>query len=128
MWILAIKNFSGINFTLEVIETLYFWYPVFSHRIWTFWYFFSENYVSLINYDITLRTFEYSWKFRKCNLIVYSSWITWTTWTYFIFPLTFDCKIRYANTKKIPTDHPFCKTQKHPHKHRHLFPDLWNIL
>ena len=47
-----IEIFAGVNFATTVNETLYFWHPVLSCRFWTFWNFFSEIYVALINWDI----------------------------------------------------------------------------
>ena len=52
LWLLIFERFAGINFAIAVTEALYFLHPVLSCRLWTFWYFFSELYVSLINCDI----------------------------------------------------------------------------
>ena len=47
-----VEKLAGVNLAVAATETLYFWHPVLSYRLWIFWNFFSERYVALINCDI----------------------------------------------------------------------------
>ena len=131
--IINIETFAGINFSIAVTETLYFLHPVLSCRLWIFWYFFSEIYVSLINrhYLLNLKGHlkiiknynhycswyqcYYKWHFYHYFHIVHYLWINWITWTYShcIFPFPFDSKSSYRKTKIIPIDLSPPKTQTH---------------
>ena len=48
-WFLSFVNISIEKFAIALTESLYFWHPVLSCILWTFWYFFSEIYMSLKN-------------------------------------------------------------------------------
>ena len=48
------KKTVGINYANAVFETFYFWHQVLFCRMWTFWCFFSEIYISLINCKIAI--------------------------------------------------------------------------
>ena len=65
-----IEKFAGINFEIAVTEILYFWHPVLSCRLWTFWYFFSEIYESLINCNIVFwQIYKDIWKQLKTIIV-----------------------------------------------------------
>ena len=65
-----IEKFAGVNFVIAVTETLYFWHPVLSYRLWIFWNFFSEIYVVLINCDIAFCIYKDIWKQSKSIIII----------------------------------------------------------
>ena len=71
-----IEIFAGVNFAIAVNETLYFWHPVLSCRLWYFWNFFSEIYVALINWDIAFCIYKDIWKQSKSIIAVNINVIT----------------------------------------------------
>ena len=133
-----IEKFSSICFTIAITETLCFWHPVLSCRLWTFWYYFSETHVPWINHGIAFYKFistleiiknynhylcyyYYYYYHYYCHFhyhfhIVYYRWINWITWNYThcILPLPFYCKSSYGKTKIISVDPPL-KTHKPTH-------------
>ena len=139
-----IENFADINFTIVVTETLCFWHPVWSSKLWTFWNFFSEIYVSWSNCDTAFCIYKDIWKQSKTIIIVAVSINVITNYIFIIipilyimaelielheltliaFPFPFDCKRSYGRTEIISTNLSSPRTQTHTQ----LFPALWDIL
>ena len=139
-----IENFADINFASAVTETLYFWHPVLSCRLWTFWYFFSEIYVSWSNCDISFCIYKNIWKQLKTIIIIAVSINVITCYIFIIisisyiiaeltelyeltliaFPFPCDCKSSYGRNKIVQTNLSPPRTQTHTQ----LFPALWDIL
>ena len=67
---------SFVNFAIAVNETSYFWHLVLSCRLCTFWNFFSEIYVALINWDIAFCIYKDIWKQSKSITAVNMNVIT----------------------------------------------------
>ena len=139
-----IDNFADIKFAIAVTETLYFWHPVWPCRLWTFWFFFSEIYVSWSNCDISFCIYKDIWKQLKTIIIIAVSINIITNYIFIIisilyiiaeltelheltvitFPFPFDCKSSNGRTKIIPLNLSPSRTQTHTQ----LFPALWDIL
>ena len=127
-----IEKFAGINFEIAVTEILYFWHPVLSCRLWTFWYFFSEIYESLINCNIVFwQIYKDIWKQLKTIIVTVVSiivtviyivqyehycWINWIERTY--IHSIFHWHL-YRKTRIVPIDPSPPKLHKNTHTHTH---------
>ena len=138
-----IEIFAGVNIAITVTETLYFWHPVLSCRLWYFLNFFPETYVASINWEIAFCIYKDIWKQSKSIIAVNINVITNDIFIiisilYIINELTelhelafiasflffLIAKVHIGKLKIIPIDLFSPRTQTH----MQLFQALWIIL